>query len=99
MPDYHSQSCHENLKHVAASRIDVVSSVVSLHYIQDAYITVISFERVGDLRTKLGLGWHGFRGALRFDKYMYVMMMGVRGETGLNTNCISLKDSGKGEAY
>ena len=27
------------------------------------------------------------------------MMMGVRGETGLNTNCISLKDSGKGEAY
>ena len=70
MPDYHSQSCHENLKHVAASRIDVVSSVVSLHYIQDAYITVISFERVGDLRTMLGLRWHGFRGALRFDKYV-----------------------------
>ena len=46
MLDYHSRSCHENLKHVAASKIDVVSSVVSLHYIQGAYITVISFERV-----------------------------------------------------
>ena len=63
MPDYHSQSCRENLKHVAASRIDVVSSVVSLLYIQGAYITVISFEKSGDLRTKFGM-------ALRFDKYM-----------------------------